>query len=260
MSKRIDKRRDELLGREFQTNICGKCFVIDYKGRNDVTVMFYEPLNTVKCQMGSLNKGEVRNPLSVVRKDRGFIGVGRYSPSCSKREYALWSTMLGRCYDEVKQKKFPTYKDVIVCEEWLDFQNFATWCNTQEYFNHKDESGRNYELDKDLMVKGNKIYSPDTCCFVPKRINSLMVSCNSRRGDYYIGVSYKSRDRKYASELNVGEGKRLYLGYYNTQQEAFSVYKEAKELLIKEVAVTWKGKIDDRVYNALINWKINIHD
>ena len=73
-------------------------------------------------------------------------------------------------------------------------------------------------------------------------------------------MSYQVENFKLINQVNVGEGKRVYLGYYNTQQEAFSVYKEAKEILIKEVAVTWKGKIDDKVYEALMNWEISIDD
>ena len=81
--------------------------------------------------------------------------------------YEKWKSMLERCYSERFKIKFPTYKDCTVCEEWLTFSNFKSWMEEQDW--------QGKELDKDLLVVGNKIYSPQTCCFLTKMINTFIM-------------------------------------------------------------------------------------
>ena len=106
----------------------------------------------------SLRTGAVRNPLTPSVYGKGYVGVGYYN-SRDVRLYHLWKAMLSRCYCTIMHGHRPTYKDVTVCDEWLNFQNFATWCESQEFFNAKDEKGGVYQLDKDILIRGNKIYS-----------------------------------------------------------------------------------------------------
>ena len=184
---RIDsvRKMNELLGKEFETNNFGKCFVIDYKSSKEVFVMFYDPVCIVKCHLGTLNKGQVKNPLVPTFYGKGFIGVGKYSKR-DYRAFSLWRGMLRRTSCLSIQKRQPTYKDTIVCEEWLNFQNFAKWCYSQPLLNAKDDKGRYYQLDKDILIKGNKVYSPETCCFVPPVLNNLIKSKSISNGDYPI--------------------------------------------------------------------------
>ena len=181
---RVDsvRKMNELLGKEFETNNFGKCFVIDYKGRNDVFVMFYDPVCVVRCHLGTLNKGQIKNPLVPTFYGRGFMGIGKYGKSDS-RAFSLWRSVLERtCCLSFKERR-PTYKNTSVCEEWLNFQNFAKWCYGQKLLNAKDDKGSYYQLDKDLILKGNKVYSPETCCFVPPALNNLIRSkSTSARG------------------------------------------------------------------------------
>ena len=114
------------------------------------------------------------------------------------------------------------------------------------------------ELDKDILNKGNKVYSPDTCVYVPQSINSLFTKSDKVRGEYPIGV-YKQKD-KYVAQLNKGNGKQIYLGSYSTPEEAFQAYKQAKEEYIKEVANEYKDKIPYRLYEALMNYEVEIDD
>ena len=163
--------------------------------------------------------------------------------------------MFFRCYDTKNIKRYPTYQDVSVCEEWHNYQNFAKWFEE----NYNPEVMEGWHLDKDIIVKGNKIYSPETCCFVPSDINYLITKANSIRGDYPIGVKFNKKRNKFYAILTK-YNKPFLVGTYTTAEEAFYAYKEAKEAHIKEVADKWKEQITDKVYKSLINYKIEITD
>ena len=172
--------------------------------------------------------------------------------------YRKWRTMMARCYSKNYQKHQPTYIGCSVCEEWWVYSNFKKW--------HDENYIDGYELDKDLLFRGNKVYSPKTCCYIPKEINTLLLSCNSVRGNTPIGVHKKVGKRcvKYHAEMsNYVNGKRTsYLGSFDTPEEAFAVYKTAKEKRIKEVAQEYysNGLIARNVYEALMKYKVKITD
>ena len=254
----VEQRRDELLGKEFKTKNFGKCFVIDYKGNRDVTVMFYEPKAVVKCQFGALNDGLVKNPYYPSFYGVGYIGDGKYSGR-DKEAYGRWTSILGRAYCEKYKNRFPAYRDVTVCKEWHNFQNFAEWYCSQKFSTTKVVGGRNYHLDKDLLQKGSKVYSPETCCFIPSEINNLITTNKSRRGKYPIGVCYHKTAKVFVASINREKGTKN-LGRFTNPTEAFQAYKEAKESYIKEVAEIWKDRIDERVYQALLNYEVLIDD
>ena len=178
------EKRNNILGKEFYTNNSGKCFVLDYKGCNSILVAFYDPFCIVECAYGQLKDGRVSNPILPNVFNKGYLGVGSYNSVTHERLYYIWRSMLDRVYNDKRHLKQPTYRDVEVCKEWLCFQNFAKWCETQEFFDAKDDKGNRYEIDKDLLIKGNKQYSPDACCFVPKIVNSLLLNAKKSRGIY----------------------------------------------------------------------------
>ena len=256
---RVDsvRKMNELLGKEFETNNFGKCFVIDYKGRNDVFVMFYDPVCVVRCHLGTLNKGQIKNPLVPTFYGRGFMGIGKYGKSDS-RAFSLWRSVLERtCCLSFKERR-PTYKNTSVCEEWLNFQNFAKWCYGQKLLNAKDDKGSYYQLDKDLILKGNKVYSPETCCFVPPEINGLVVR-TSKRNNLPLGVHFCKRQNLYVSQMSVGNSMK-HLGYFDCPDKAHETYLLAKKDHMRFIADNWRGKIDPRVYEALIDWTVEIND
>lgn len=254
---RVDsvRKMNEVLGKEFETNGYGKCFVIDYKSAREVTVMFYNPMCAVKCQMGRLRRGEVKNPLTPSFYGKGYIGVGSYTKK-DFRAFNLWGAILTRSYCSSYHKKQRTYEDVTVCDEWLNFQNFAEWCYSQEFYNTKDSKGNLYQLDKDLLAKDSKIYSPNTCCFIPTVLNNLIKPKPTSEGNYPIGVSLHRKTGKFVARVKVF-GRYEHLGLFETDEQAFLTYKEKKETYIKIVAKEWKGKIEDRAYEALKSWQIN---
>lgn len=259
MKSRIERRRDDLLGKEFETNNCGKCFVIDYKGKEEVLVMFYEPMFVVTCALSSLKRGNVSNPFYPTVNGVGYLGVGDYNQAKNPLVSTLWRNMLKRSYDESFHKKHPSYRNTTICKEWQNFQNFAEWCYSQKFFNAKDNKGSSYHLDKDILRKDNKIYSPETCCFIPQDVNKLLLKSNAIRGKYPIGVNLSKQGNSFVSTVTC-ENKSKFLGEYKTPEEAFLVYKQNKEWYIKEVAEKWRGKIGEAVYEALLQHEVHIDD
>lgn len=254
--RKID--RDSIVGKEFNTNKCGKCVVINYGGYNQVTVAFKSPVYIKRCSLGALRSGGVFNPMLPTFFNKGYLGVGKYS--CKDRKYLrLWQGILDRCYNEKSIQALTTYAGVEVCEDWLCFQNFAAWYDKQEFSNAKDSNGRSYQVDKDILAKGKKVYSPENCCLVPQEINVLMVQANSIRGNNPIGVYFHKASRKFVARVRK-YGDCVQLGRYDTCDEAFKVYKEAKESHVKDVAKKWRGSIDERVYKALMNWTVSALD
>ena len=129
--------------------------------------------------------------------------------------------------------------------------------------NYYKVPGEQMCLDKDILYKGNKIYSRKTCIFVPQRINKLFIKCNNSRGKNPIGVS-DLPSGNYQATCSDGYGKLDYLGTYSTKEEAFRVYKEYKEKVIKEVIDSYEGKIPEPFYSrlktAMYNYKVEIDD
>ena len=118
-------------------------------------------------------------------------------------------------------------------------------------------------LDKDILYKGNKVYSRETCIFVPKRINSLFVKRDNDRGNSPIGTTPNSSGN-YQVQCWNGHGKYIYLGSYSTKEEAFRIYKQYKEKVIKETIDSYEGKIPEPFYSrlkeAMYNYKVEITD
>lgn len=175
------------------------------------------------------------------------------------KEYATWSGMLFRCTSKLWVKQ-PSYTGTYCSENFKSYTFFYEWCQNQKGFGNKDEKGKYWHLDKDILVKGNKLYSEDTCVFVPQRINSLLISCKQSRGTTPIGVYWYDNKAKFISQCTDRHGKSKHLGSYNTPEEAFHAYKTFKEELIKQIAEDYKEQIDSRVYTALINYKVDIND
>lgn len=187
----------------------------------------------------------------------GIYEDGSYKSSISykhTKEYSLWANMIERCYNVEHIKRRPNYEWVGVSDNFKYFQYFAEWCNNQTGFGNKG-----WHLDKDILSGNSKMYSEDTCVFVPQEVNSLLSNNKVRRGTYPLGVNFDKNRNSYRSVLSCN-GKSKQLGRFHTQEDAFNAYKSAKESQIKLVAEKYKGLIDDRVYESLLSWEINIED
>ena len=191
----------------------------------------------------------------------GFKGTDY--PSCSNSKplkvYQMWRGLLERCTEKC-WTNHPTYNGVTCSDNFKHYTFFYEWCQKQVGFGNTDENGRGWQLDKDLLVKDNKLYSEDTCVFVPQRINNLVTKCDSSRGEWPVGVYRDGAKGRFVSKCSNGTGKQTYLGRFKTAQEAFQAYKTYKEALIKQVANEYKEQLDYRVYEALMNYEVNEND
>jgi hypothetical protein len=230
-----------------------------YKSSREVWVRFPEYGNIVKTNWKNFFEGTVKNPYNRTVFGIGYLGEGKYKGCINKNktpEYKSWHRMMCRCYDKKLHIRQPKYRDCEVSEEWHNFQNFAKWYDENYY----EINGETMCLDKDILVKGNKIYSPETCVFVPKRINLLFVKNDAIRGELPIGVNYDKNNKNYVSHCKINTGKTIHIGCYSTKEEAFRAYKLYKEQIIKQVAEQYKNKIPEKLYNVMINYEVEIND
>ena len=171
------------------------------------------------------------------------------------KEYDLWKSMLGRCFSEKSQTLYPNYKGCNVSDNFLNYSYFYDWCQEQIGFGKVDDKGRSWCLDKDLLFVDNKTYSETTCVFVPNEINVFFTDSGAKRGEYPVGVHFHKRDGKFMAYCAVN-GKRQHLGYFNTPEEAFAVYKPFKEALCKQLALKWQSEIDPRLFDVMMSWSV----
>ena len=240
-----------------------KMQIIKYINNRNVFIQFDNNNYKTKTSYKDFKEGRVKNPYDKTYVGIGFLGEGKYKKYINKKDtkqYSEWGHMLKRCYDKNYLSRFPTYKDCTVCKEWCNFQIFAKWFD-ENYYEIDNEKMR---LDKDILIKGNKIYSPETCIFVPENINNLFVKSDAIRGKYPIGVTehkpHKLYTTKYRARCMNNNKKRIDLGLYNTPGEAFYAYKKYKENLIKRIADEYKNKIPQKLYDAMYRYKVEITD
>jgi len=164
------------------------------------------------------------------------------------KEYDVWRQVLVRCYDPKYQKKRPSYVGCLVSENFKNFSFFYEWAQKQIGFGQEG-----YHLDKDLLIKGNKLYSEDTCLFLPSRLNTLLLASKAVRGSLPIGVC--AHQGKFLAKCHRKPASH-HVGVFDTPELAFLAYKEAKEAFIKAQAEKWKDQIDIRAYEALMRYEV----
>lgn len=255
-NKRLASMKAKYEGKVFSTNNYGDVEVLEYINSRCISIRFFDSGNNRITGISELMKGEIRDneayPVYTtgVQDIRGYLVRGQPHP----KDYSVWNGIRQRCYNENIRKKNPAYQECTMSENFLLFSYFKDWYHKQ--IGHDQEG---WDLDKDILVKGNKIYSEDTCCFVPKEINCALATSINRRGDKPQGVIWNCTKTRYRARIQRGD-KWESLGTYSTTKEAFYVYKPIKEAHIKALANKWKDQIDPRVYNALMCWEINIDD
>ena len=238
--------------------------IIEYNKSTDIVIEFQDNYKAkVHSRYNNFIRGHVDNPFYASVYGHGIVGNRDYNSR--SKEYKSWCRMLERCYSEKLINKRPTYEDVTCCDEWLYYPNFYEWLHSQENF-EKWYNGKRWAIDKDILIKGNKIYSPDTCCLVPRRVNTLFTKADSNRGEYPIGVYFKKENNCFCSQIskiqNNGEKQQEFIGYYNTPEEAFCAYKKTKESYIKQIAQEEydKGNITKQCYEAMMRYEVEIDD
>ena len=256
--KKIDRT-----GEVSVNNFGSKIIIKEYRKATDIDIYFPEyDFSFEHATYNSFKKGLIKCPYEPRVYGVGYLGEGKYKTRENGKqteEYRIWYNMLMRCYDPKIYEKYPTYKGCAVEEYLLKFQHMGEWIEENYY----EVPGEKMCLDKDILHKGNKIYSRETCIFVPERINTLFVKCNKSRGKDPIGVSPRPSGN-YLAYCNNGYGKQIPLGTYSTKEEAFKVYKECKEKIIKETIDLYEGIIAEPYYSrlkkAMYNYKVEITD
>lgn len=162
---------DISIGSIHETKNNGKVEVVCKTKKSTVLVRFLETGYEKECRFDDVRTGSIRDRLAKTVYGIGVIGVGIHKPMIGPDHnpaYKSWSRMLERCYSVRWQKAKPTYIGCTVCEDWLNYQIFSEW-----YYSNYPKDGKEYQLDKDIKVDGNKIYSPETCMFVTPEENSI---------------------------------------------------------------------------------------
>ena len=235
--------------------------VLKYNNAKDIEIQFLKTGFETSATLGNIRNGEVKDRYSPSVYGVGVLGT-KYPSKISDvktKEYVLWQSMLQRCYSDAYKKKYQTYEGCEVSDNFKSFEYFYEWCHSQIGFDN-DGNGNPFHLDKDLLVKGNKVYSEDSCVFLPQEINSLLVKCTASRGEHLIGVYWHKTNKAFVARVNKNKGNSEHLGYFKTELEAFEAYKQAKEAFVKEQAEKWKSQIDLRACEALMNYEVNITD
>lgn len=253
--ERLALKKVEYEGKVYPSNRFGAVEIIEYINNERVIIKFINTGYTVEENWSAIRSGYIKDRSLPTTCGFGYIDIeGASIGRKMTKEYRLWNNMINRCYNEVTRQKHLSYVDCYVSDEWKYLSKFKDWCHKQIGF---DEEG--WQLDKDILSKDNKVYSEDTCCFVPPEINCAVTNNKSVRGQFPQGVTYNCIKTRYRARIQRSN-KWESLGTYDTPEEAFYAYKPVKEAYIKELANKWKDKIDPRVYEALMNWEVNIDD
>lgn len=267
--KELKEIKQKRLGEERLNNQGCLMKIIEYEGVRNIKVKFFDDYGAVvDARYDHFKEGSVNNPYFPTLCGKGMIGIkypvwenGKHTP-----QYKIWHNMIVRCFYESYKKQEPTYADVTCCDEWLIFENFVDWLKCQDNYD-KWLNGYRFALDKDIIIKGNKIYDPKYCCIVPQRVNSLFTSKPNKDINHLPKGVHKHKNGKFMATCNdidsAVNGRIVYLGLYETPEDAFyKAYKPYKEELIKRVAQEEydKGNIIKRCYEAMINYEVEITD
>lgn len=242
---------------------CGEeCEIVEYVNNSNIIVRFLNTGEIIKSAYKEFRIGTIKSRFASSIYGIGIIGLETTKENGNLlKQYQIWHEMLRRCYNEKYQQKHPTYKECKICDEWKYYKNFKKWYD-ENYYEIDNET---MCLDKDILNKGNKIYSPETCVFVPQSINKLFIKNDKNRGDLPIGVSWNEKNNKYRADCKVfniknKKNNQKYLGLYNTPEEAFNAYKKTKEENIKLVADYYKDRIPNKLYEAMYKYEVEIAD
>lgn len=196
----------------------------------------------------------------------GYLGYGRFIPGekriphgCERMPHNLWRAwvrMLERCVgDRVKN---PSYEGCTFDESWVNCQSFIEWGILQKGHDRLESNGKTWQLDKDILVNGNRVYSPETCVFVPNEINTHFKDVEKGKDGYYgvneIEPKHPNAKRGWVARCCNVKKEREYLGFYDNPTDAYIAYRTRKIEVMSDLADKWKGEVDERVINSLQNF------
>jgi hypothetical protein len=249
MTEWFKEKMKDNIGKVCSTNSCGDIELIEYKDYKNVLVKFINTGTTAWFRADHIKNGRCKDKYAPTVFGKGVVGdnITKINGVTTKL-YNLWGGMLERCYSKSFHKKYPSYIGCSVSNNWLYLDNFKLWF--EDYYKE------GFELDKDLLVDGNKVYSEDTCVFVPKDLNNLIkYNKTLKKRDLPTGVAeHSGKYYSYTSDKQC-------LGGFYTQEEAFLVYKSWKESKIKSLAEKYynNGSITSKLYEVLICYEVKAY-
>lgn len=207
--------------------------IIAERNRMDIDVEFLDEHHYIKrnSTMSNWKNGCIKNPYDKSIFGIGYIGDGKYMTQVDGKKqlvYQVWVSMIERCCVEEKRDKHKAYEKSELCLEWHNYQNFAEWFENNSY----DIGNERLHLDKDIMYKGNTIYSPYHCILVPQIINEQFKSHSGREKKIDTDLPYTIR-RTATGYSATYRGKTL--GIYKTVDECISVYLSKKKEYLNEL-------------------------
>lgn len=244
------------IGETFKNSEGYEAEIVGFRGKSFLLQVRDSHKAIIEVSSGNARRGNFSNPYHPSVAGVGYFGIGKFIAKLNGKhttEYADWNSMMKRCY--VSKEARTSYKDKEVSEGWKCFQSFAEWATVQPNFGNIG-----WDLEKDLLVKGNKTYGPDTCVYLPREINSFIK--RKRVNDLPLGVdiAYKYNGTPYFRVQGREDGKNINLGSFYNVEEAFITYKVHKEKLANKLAEKWKNKIPDVAYKALLNYTVEVTD
>jgi hypothetical protein len=243
------------VGNEIQTNQGYWVRIVEKVNYNNYTVRFDNGFELSVIKKTLLN-GNFSYPFHPTVFGVGYLGVGKYSTTAAnvKKDtrlhpaYSVWQGMLGRCYCPKVQIKQPNILNSTVHPYWHNYQNFAKW--------YEENYIEGFHFCRTIFVPNCNVYSEETCCFVPNEIKNTFIYTKRKVNDLPMGVMPYGTN-KFICSINR-EGKSKKLGIFDTPEEAFKAYKEAKEHYLKYLARKWKRKLPkfpQKTYDALMNYQ-----
>lgn len=235
-----------------RNSVYGEYEILRKVSRDYVEIQFLKTGTKIEVDRNAAREGYVKDHNAVTFYGVGFLGYGKFNKTEYKKVYNTWYDMLSRCYCDRRTdntRKRYNFLNVTVDERWHCFQNFGDWF-VKNYI-------EGFHLDKDLKMPNSRVYSPETCEFIPQEINNLLGSCNWNRGRFPVGVNKETNSNSFRAKIRTGTGVIHKSGFKNPD-EAFLFYKKHKEAFIKQKAEEHyaAGNISKTIYENLLNWQI----
>ena len=241
------------IGEICPTNNYGNLTIKEFHNSRKVLVEFVDTGYQVWVQAVSIRLGNVKD-----KRKPSVYGVGVFDVAIkgesSSKTYVTWSSMLARCYAKKRNKRDRSYEGCEVSEDFKVYSIFKNWYESKVGFDRET-----FCLDKDLLFKGNRVYSPKTCCLLPVELNLALTNSKASRGSLPVGVRYNKLNDNYVASLCIN-GKQVHLASCETPEQAFNIYKNAKESHLKVLANKWKDQLEQQAYHALMDYTVTKED
>ena len=239
-----------IVGSIYKSRNYGEMEVVEYYNSLKVKVRFLSTGYETITRKSHIQTGSVKDMMFPNVFERGYLGEGKHKAFANGKDtkvYKTWQGMFQRCYSEAYLSKKPSYRGCSVDPRWYNFQVFGDW-----FDEHFPKDGGNYQLDKDLIITGNKVYSPEACVFVSPALNAFLTDCARARGGERVRGCHTKQGSYATMCMNPFTGEQEYLGTYETEEESHQTWRKKKHEHSKTYAeMLEKSGGDQRLINAM---------